>query len=71
MCLIQSECLLPMGLQEWVGALSRPRAEDMILEVSGVDHGRREALELHRSLVAIEEIHSACSGWVRVPSKLF
>lgn len=42
----------------------------MSLEVPRVDHGGQEALELHRSLVAIEEIHAACSGWVRAPSKL-
>lgn len=51
-------------------ALSGPRAEDMSLEVSRVDHSGREILELHGSLVAIEEIHAACSGWVRAPSKL-
>lgn len=51
-------------------APSGPRAEDMSLQVSGVDHSGREALELHRSLVAIEQVHPACSGWVKAPSKL-
>lgn len=43
--------------------------EDMSLEVSRVDHRRREVLELHRGLVAIEEIHAACGvGRGQVPS---
>lgn len=34
----------------------------MSLEVSRVNHSGREVLELHRGLVAIEEIHAACGN---------
>lgn len=61
--------LFPRGLRERGGGWGT-RAQDMSLEVPRVDHGGQEVLELHGSLVAIEEIHAACSGWVRAPSKL-
>ena len=40
-----------------------PGRKDMSLEVAGVDDSGREVLELHRCLVAIEQIHAACAGW--------
>ena len=49
------------GRQSWRGRAG-PGREDMSLEVSRVDHSGREVLELHRGLVAIEEIHSACGS---------
>lgn len=75
MCLTQREGLSKYGPDESVslgptGVGWDTRTQDMSLEVPRVDHGGQEVLELHRSLVAIEEIHAPCSGWVRALSKL-
>lgn len=44
------------------GSGRRASTKDMSLQVSWVDNGGREVLELHRRLVAVEEVHTACDG---------